>query len=92
MCLYLLFMHLLDFLVQCFAWMSWAVLLLNTFYRGWIEGICGVNVFKLVFLLFEEESLKILTLDLHMLYRSLYTSSGTEGRWFGRVVFTGHRK
>lgn len=31
----------------------------------------------------------MLTLDLHILYRSLYNSSGTEGRWFGRVVFTG---
>lgn len=69
--------------------MSWAVLLLMSFCRGWIEGICGVNVFKLVFLLFEEESLKMLTLDLHILYRSLYNSSGMEGRCFGRVVFTG---
>lgn len=78
--------------VSCYfcTWMSWALLLLMSFCRGWVEGICGVNVFNLVFLLFEEESLKILILDLHILYRSLYTSSGTEGRWFGRVVFTGH--
>lgn len=60
------------------------------FLQGWVEGICGVNVFNLVFLLFKEESLEILILDLHILYRSLYTSSGTEGRCFGRVVFTGH--
>lgn len=48
------------------------VLLLLSFCRGWVEGICGVNVFNLVFLLFEEENLKILILDLHILYRSLY--------------------
>lgn len=71
------------------TWMSWAVLLLLPFCKGWVEGICGVNVFNLVFLLFKEESLEILILDLHILYRSLYTSSGIEGRCFGRVVFTG---
>lgn len=87
-------MHSFGFLGPVFCyfciWRSWAVLLLMSFCRSWEEGMGGVGVFNLVFLLFEEESLKILIFNLHILYRSLYTSSGTEGGCFGRVVFTDH--
>lgn len=61
-CLYTVHSYEFHGPVFCYvcACISWVVLLLRSFFRVWEEGICGISVFNLVFLLFEEKSLKYL--------------------------------